>query len=339
MPASSRFPIEHISHSAELRRRAIRFAEELGFNEVRAGQVGIVATEAATNILNHARNGEILLQVSDPGIPQSVPDLEILALDRGPGMDIEKCLQDGFSTGSTPGQGLGAIQRLSDESDFYSKAGEGTAVLARWVGTRTSAAGQRDGNFVRFGAVNVPKNGEEVCGDAWGIERAGAITTVMLADGLGHGYEASRASVEATRILRQNSSLLPGALIDITHRALRSLRGAAVSIARLDPLTGTVCFTGLGNVSCQIYSPSGRSQHLVSVNGTAGHQAARIREFSYAWPADGILIMHSDGLTTGTSIEAKPGLAFRDVSLIAGVLYRDFSRGHDDATIVVGKAA
>ena len=61
-------------------------------------------------------------------------------------------------------------------------------------------------------------------------------------------------------------------------------------------------------------------------------------DFSYAWPEDGLLVLHSDGLSTSTGLESYPGLAARDPVLIAGVLYRDFSRGRDDATVVVAKA-
>jgi hypothetical protein len=75
------------------------------------------------------------------------------------------------------------------------------------------------------------------------------------------------------------------------------------------------------------------------VNGTVGHQIPRLREFAYAWPEDGILVLHSDGLATGTSLENQSALGARDPGLIAGVLYRDFSRGADDATVVVAKAA
>ena len=64
-----------------------------------------------------------------------------------------------------------------------------------------------------------------------------------------------------------------------------------------------------------------------------------MREFSYAWPADGILLMHSDGLSTSTGLESHASLAMRDPSLIAGVLYRDFARRNDDATVVVVKAS
>ena len=98
-------------------------------------------------------------------------------------------------------------------------------------------------------------------------------------------------------------------------------------------------FAGVGNISGQIYSGAQAGQHLVSVNGTAGHQMQRIREFSYPWPDDGMLVMHSDGLSTHTGLEKHPGLALHDPSLIAGVLYRDFTRRNDDATVVVAKVA
>ena len=192
---------------------------------------------------------------------------------------------------------------------------------------------------LHVGAVNVSKYGEEFCGDSWRAEQIGEISTFLVADGLGHGYDASQASLEAVRILRDNPDMLPASLIDLAHRALRSLRGAAVSVARIDRAQRKVTFSGLGNVAAHIYAGLGRSQHLVSVNGTAGHHAARIREFSYPWPADGFSVMHAAGLARGAILDAPPALALRDPALIAGILYRDFSRGHDDATVMVAKAA
>jgi len=332
-----RLPIEESSQCAEARRIAQKLAAEAGFNEVRAGQVSIVVVEVATNILKHAGRGEILLHVTRPeGAP---PGLEVLALDKGPGMrDIEVCLRDGFTTASSPGQGLGAIRRLADESDFYSVPGEGTAVLARWSTPPRVHPFSAEPHLL-VGAVNVAKYGQEFCGDSWGIEQSEDFSTVLLADGLGHGFEASQASLEALRVLRENPDLAPGLLIDLSHRALRSLRGAALSIAKLDRMRDKITFSGLGNVAGYIFSGAERCHQMVSVSGTAGHHAARIREFSYPWPANGILIMHSDGLSTNTGLDSRPGLAHHDPTLIAGALYRDFNRGHDDATVVVARAA
>lgn len=334
MPESIRVAIEDPSQTAEARRIAKKLAATMGFDEVHSEKVAIVVTEACTNILKHAARGEVLLRIADGAGPAS--DLEFLALDRGPGMkNIEQCMRDGFSTGGSPGQGLGAITRLTDVSDLYSLPGKGTAILARWSEHRTS----RYSGGLRIGAVNVSKYGQEVCGDSWGTEQTSDVSTLLVADGLGHGYEASIASKEAVRTLRGNPAQTPMALLELSHRALRSSRGAAVAVARIDRSHGKVTYSGVGNISGQIYSGALERHHLVSVNGTAGHATSRLREFSYPWPQDGMLVMFSDGLTAATGFESHPRLALHDPTLIAGVLYRDFNRGQDDATVVIAKAA
>ena len=249
----------------------------------------------------------------------------------------DQCMQDGFSTGGSPGQGLGAIVRLSSESDFYSDVSRGTALLARWSTGSSKASGNGNSGALRIGAVNVSKPGQEVCGDSWGVEQNENECVVLLADGLGHGLEAQAASLEAVRVLHLNPSLPPGELLHRVHQALRSSRGAAVSVARIDREKRVLTFAGVGKVSAQIYSGAQAGQHLVSINGTAGHQVQRIREFTYPWPYDGMLVMHSDGLSTNAGLEKHSGLALHDPSLIAAVLYRDFTRRNDDATVVVAK--
>ncbi len=79
---------------------------------------------------------------------------------------------------------------------------------------------------------------------------------------------------------------------------------------------------------------------MVALSGTAGHEVGAIRGFDYDWPGDGtLLIMHSDGIATHWDLATYPGLAVHHPALVAGVLYRDFSRGRDDATIVVARRA
>ncbi|HUS06023.1 MAG TPA: SpoIIE family protein phosphatase [Bryobacteraceae bacterium] len=336
MTESLRIVLEETSQTAEARRAARRMSKQIGFDETLAEQVAIVVTEACTNLLKHGGGGEVLLQTTGDHSREQ-PKLELMALDRGPGMNLEQCTQDGFTTGTSPGHGLGAIMRLSSTCDFYSLPRKGTVVLARWAVPETKP--ENEEQPLRFGAVHVCKRGQEISGDSWGLEQINGYSVIMMADGLGHGYEAHVASSEAIRIFHLHAELPPKALIERTHQALRSGRGAAVAVAKIDRHTGTLTFSGAGNISAQIYSPAKPCQHLVSVNGTAGHQTQTLREFSYPWPADGVLVMHSDGLSRGTGLESYPRLPARDASLIAGVLYRDFSRGHDDATVVVAKAA
>ena len=76
---------------------------------------------------------------------------------------------------------------------------------------------------------------------------------------------------------------------------------------------------------------------MVSHNGTAGHSAGRIQEFTYPVPPQATIVMFSDGLGSHWDLAAYPGLAQRSPALIAGVLYRDFSRRRDDVTVVVAR--
>jgi anti-sigma regulatory factor (Ser/Thr protein kinase) len=334
---SIRIAVEDASQTAEARRVARKMAKWIGFDEIRTEQISIVVTEACTNLLKHAGQGEILLRTTGED-QKSVPALEVMALDRGPGMNLDRCLEDGFSTSESRGEGLGAVMRLSPASDFYSVPSKGTVVLARWPSC-TSGAATAKSAMLKIGAVNVSKRGQEVCGDSWGMVEVDGQSVFLVADGLGHGYEAHVASSEAVRMLYLHPTLTPKDLIERTHQALRSTRGAAVAVARIHRGRGEISFCGVGNISGHIYSSSRPCQHLVSVNGTAGLQSQTIHEFNYEWLEDSVLVLHSDGLSSATALDSYPRLPARDASLIAGVLYRDFSRGHDDSTVVVAKAA
>jgi hypothetical protein len=123
--------------------------------------------------------------------------------------------------------------------------------------------------------------------------------------------------------------------VTLVHGALRGTRGAAIAVAELSA-EAAVSYCGLGNIAGALLS-AGRVQHLVSLNGTAGHQAHRITSFQYAWPEGATLVMHSDGLMSQWSIDRYPGLMGRHPSVIAGVLYRDYTRGRDDTTVIVAR--
>jgi Stage II sporulation protein E (SpoIIE) len=127
----------------------------------------------------------------------------------------------------------------------------------------------------------------------------------------------------------------PAELLALMHAGMRSTRGAAVAVASSGPSAGDgLRYAGVGNLSAVLArGPDSRS--LMSHNGTVGLQARKIQELSYPWPAEAVLVMHSDGLQSHWRLDQYSGLAQRDAALIAGVLYRDFARGRDDVSVVV----
>jgi hypothetical protein len=111
-----------------------------------------------------------------------------------------------------------------------------------------------------------------------------------------------------------------------------------VAVARIDEAARTVRYVGVGNI-CGVLVTAAGARHMVSHNGTAGHIAPRIREFTYDFTGNPLVILHSDGLTGRWDLAAYPGLASQHPSLIAGVLLRDHRRARDDASVVAMRPA
>lgn len=315
-----------------VRRSAVALAAALDFDETAAGRVALVITEAGTNLVKHAGGGDVLLRGGGraPGAW-----VELLALDRGPGMsNVVRCLQDGFSTSGSPGTGLGAVRRLATTFDLYSRPGLGTALLARVNGSTGTAPGP---GTLEVEGICVAKPGEDVCGDAFAEDPRADGTSLIVVDGLGHGPSAAEASRAAVAAFREAVGRRPAQRLERVHQALRSTRGAAVAVADLELEARVVRFAGLGNIAGEILHEEGAVEHLVSQPGTAGHLARGIREYTYRWPSGALLVLHSDGVSTHHDLTRYPGLGQRHPALIAGVLLRDAGRGRDDATVVVAR--
>ena len=321
------------SGAGEARRRVTALAHALGFGETDAGRAALAATEAATNLAKHARGGGVV--IVRPCGRGPARGVELLSVDRGPGMrSVGDALRDGFSTAGSPGTGLGALQRMSDEFDLFSTEGQGTVLLSRvWA----SDPGPADVEM-SIGAVSVAKPGEPVCGDGWSSALLPARCLLVCADGLGHGPEAAMASAAATRAFDAHPGEGPAALLERMHGALRATRGAAVAVAEVDLAARVVRYAGVGNIAATLWAP-GETRSLVSHNGIVGHEMRKVQVFEYPVPPQGLLVMHSDGVSTRWQLEKYPGLALRDPAVVAAVLYRDFCRGRDDATVVVAREA
>jgi anti-sigma regulatory factor (Ser/Thr protein kinase) len=313
------------SQVSEARRRVCHYATSVGLPQEYIDRAAIVVTELATNLVKHAGGGHIhARQFEDAG----GTGLELLALDRGPGMtDVGRCMEDGYSTAGSPGTGLGAIQRLTNEVRIYSRPAQGSAVLAR-IPIRASG-----GSGVALGAALAPYPGEQVCGDAWSFVASSCGPTMVLADGSGHGVEAARAAEIGLRSFADNANGSCEAIVEAMHLALGPTRGAAVAVARIDTAAHVVRFVGVGNIGALLVHADG-TRHMVSHNGVAGHVAPRIREFVHEYSRNPLVILYSDGVATRWDLASYPGLALQHPSLIAGVLLRDHRRGRDDASVV-----
>ncbi|MFF6805488.1 SpoIIE family protein phosphatase [Streptomyces sp. NPDC012616] len=342
-------PVHDSTRVRDARVAAEDAAALAGLDGPRTADAALVATELATNLLKHARGGQLLVEaVAAPGGRSEALLVQIVAVDHGPGMsDVPAALGDGFSTAGSLGAGLGTCRRLSDDFDLHSVPGRGTVALARIGNSAVSTDGHGPADAssphspaaVRAGGVNIPFRGGDCSGDAWTCVRDGDLLTLMMADGLGHGPEAARASAAAVAEVRRSAHLPPAELLRRLDGALRGTRGAAVGVARLDLRAGRLRFAGIGNIGARLREGDSW-RHLVSRPGIVGvHRPTTLPETEADWAADRLLVLHSDGLPSRWTPPADHRLLSADPALTAAVTVRDAGSSarpvRDDTAVAV----
>lgn len=101
-------------------------AIEVGMNLLYQTKLITTASELARNILNYAGSGSSSVEHVQR---ESQQGIRLIFSDQGPGIaDIDKAMQDGYSSGTGLGVGLPGARRLMDEFDLTSVVGEGTTV-------------------------------------------------------------------------------------------------------------------------------------------------------------------------------------------------------------------
>ncbi|MET9774104.1 ATP-binding SpoIIE family protein phosphatase [Streptomyces sp. NPDC006367] len=347
MPRVWDVPVHDSTRVRDARVAAEHAAGLAGLDDQCTASAALVATELATNLLKHADGGQVLIDVVSPPLltagREEARAVQIVTVDHGPGIpDVSAALSDGFTTTGSLGAGLGTCARLADDFDLHSVPGRGTVVLARIGGAprgRDAGTGADPVSGVRAGGVNVPFGGADCSGDAWAWVRTGDLVTLMLADGLGHGPEAARASSAAVEALRGAAHLAPSEVVKRLDAALARTRGAAVAVAQVDPRAGRLRFAGVGNIGARLCA-GGTWRTLVSQPGIVGtHRPTTVRDEEREWAHDRVLILHSDGLPsrwTPTPDACAPGV---DPAVTAAVTIRDASSParpvRDDTAVAV----
>src|SRR5690606_34238685 len=159
-----------------------------------------------------------------------------------------KSFSDGYSSAGSSGTGLGAVSRLSTLLDVYSTPA-GTVLAAELTRQADAAAPGR-----RLGGFSLGKEGQDANGDTWACRLVEGGIAVLVCDGLGHGTNASEASLAAAETFRATQWRGPSSTISDIDAALRATRGAAAAIAFVDPAAGRLRYAGVGNIAGCIVS-------------------------------------------------------------------------------------
>ena len=117
------------------RKAGHQLALDLGFSLTDVTMIATAISEVARNITSYAGRGAIRVMVQEK---EGRTALVVRAEDDGPGIaDIERALEDGYSTGRGLGLGLPGARRLMDRLVIESQLGHGTVIeMWKWVPAR-----------------------------------------------------------------------------------------------------------------------------------------------------------------------------------------------------------
>jgi len=185
-----------------------------------------------------------------------------------------------------------------------------------------------------IGAASRPYPGETANGDAWTVHRHGNAWRVAVVDGLGHGPDAAAAASAALDALARRPDLRPVAALLACHDALAGTRGAAVSVAWIEPGIA-LAFAGVGNVEAQLWH-AGRTRRPLVQRGIVGSRMPPLEEAVFHLnDSDWLLLLHTDGVSARCDPQSLPAFEPRALQDLADGLLTCWARPSDDATAVV----
>jgi len=332
----TRYSIEDRSYIAFIKREIRLKAIAAKFSETDVGKIDIIVSELTSNLIKHAGSGELLYRVISGA--DNLPEFEILCIDKGPGIsDTANAMRDGVSTKGTLGSGLGALQRLSTAFNIFSMRGWGTILYSKVTTETRGWEPPKPGFDLDVNVLCVPKTLEEVCGDGYEIVHTPTSIKILFGDGLGHGVHAKNAMDVAEKFFRECEDEDPPTIIRGMHETVRRTRGLVATIAIMDKKSNTWRICGVGNISTRLYTGI-EYRNYMAYNGTVGLNIPKSMNTTVI-PVERNqhLVMCSDGIITRWNLSTYPSVFKYDTMILAGALFKDFSRGTDDASVLIAK--
>lgn len=191
---------------------------------------------------------------------------------------------------------------------------------------------------MNISAVQRPKIGKTCCGDSYFFKETEDYLICVLADGLGSGSEAKKASERAIAVVKEHHHEDLAVLMKACNKELRFGRGAVLSMFKIKFDARELIFSGVGNVRFIFYSSSGKK---ISPMPTLGFLAGKpLVPKIQTFPFDNNIsfAMYSDGLDVNLGrktifYNASPEEAAKHVQQI--VMQDDSNQ--DDVTFLYGK--
>lgn len=131
-PTETHTPVRSTMDIVTARQCSRAMAVAVGFSGADVTLIAAAISEVARNIVDHAKEGELTLQVV---VKEGRHGMHIVATDHGPGIpDVAEAMKYGYSTRRGIGMGLPGAKWLVDEFDIQSVVGRGTTVtMTKWL--------------------------------------------------------------------------------------------------------------------------------------------------------------------------------------------------------------
>ncbi|WP_346854242.1 ATP-binding SpoIIE family protein phosphatase [uncultured Draconibacterium sp.] len=336
--------IENESDIGICRRKSVSLAKQLGFDEVKTGEIAIMVTELVTNVIKHG-GGKGKILVCEVKTEDQQKAIEVWCCDSGNGIpDLEKAIKDGYSDKVSLGIGLGSIRRFSDIFELNPKdlpllngnhlSGfenySNCIRTLKWVPSKKWIGTNRD---LQIGASSRSKPGEVLNGDCYVVNHISAGKTIAaVIDGLGHGKEAHIASQLAREQIILKAEQPVNSILTHVNNALRGTRGAVAGMALIDTVSNKLSFSGIGNIEGFVCS-SNEKKTLLSFGGIIGHNMRTPRVFEFNFNPGDFLYFSSDGITSRWRYDEMDWTKHPQAN--AEHLITNFSRNNDDATVLI----
>jgi serine/threonine-protein kinase RsbT len=123
--------VQNDADIVRVRQMVRQWSTDAGFGLIDQTKMVTAASELARNMVLYGKGGTVSLEALNSDVRRG---LRVVFEDHGPGIsNIDLAMQDGYTTGSGLGLGLGGAKRLVNEFTIDSRAGEGTRVaITRW---------------------------------------------------------------------------------------------------------------------------------------------------------------------------------------------------------------
>ena len=210
-----------------------------------------------------------------------------------------------------------------------------------WSGFASAGAGVADPRtqpFLEWGVASRPFGGGPTSGDVAVVRVVRDVALVAACDGLGHGVAAARAATAAAAVLDAFSGEDAVALARRCDEALRSTRGAALSLAVFSAPVATLTWVGVGNVEGRLLrgnsSAPGAAVCLMPDVGIVGNGVAPTHPVTLPVERGDTLILATDGVAGRFADSVALVGTPQD---IAGRILDEHGRPTDDALVLVAR--